>query len=154
MTAAPSRVETFKSVVGELARPFAIIVTGFSVAVTPIIIVCRMAPDRLDLIGAAALVGAGYAGHVGLYGFKSWEVARTGKQAADVEIARTPSAPPPPGTATITAAPDVDVTVRDASTEGTDNDTGARGPAARDAARGPGDRGVGADWRDNPGEGG
>lgn len=84
----------FQSLVGDLARPFSIIVTSASAAVVPVIIVVRIAPDRLDLVAGAALVGALYAGVAGLYWGKSWEQAKVSGQAAEVEKERAKAAAP------------------------------------------------------------
>lgn len=87
-------LEQFKGLVGDLARPFSIVVTAASAAVTPLVIVWRAAPDRLDLSAAALLIGALYTGVGALYWGKSWEVAKVSGQAAEVEKARaaTPAA--------------------------------------------------------------
>ena len=106
-------LDQFKGLCADLARPASILVTSISAAVTPVIVVWRIAPDRLELIAAAALVGAHYAGLGALYWGKSWEQAKVAGQNAEVEKERARSTPQP-GTAQITAAADVDVTVRDA----------------------------------------
>lgn len=108
-----TRLESFRATVGDLARPFAIIVTGLSAAVAPLIIVLRIAPDRLDLVGAAALVGALYAGHVGLYGFRSWEKNTATKADAQVAIEQAKASTAP--ATTVTAPTDATVTVTPAS---------------------------------------
>lgn len=109
-----TKLEATSAFVGAIARPFSIIVTSASAAVTPAVIVWRIAPDRFDLIGAAAFIGALYAGVGALYWGKAWEVTKVGQHTAEVEKAKA-TATPPPGTATITAAADVDVQVRDAT---------------------------------------
>lgn len=81
-------LDTFERLVGNLARPFSIIATSFSAAVVPIVIVWRIAPDRLDLVAAAAFVGALYAGVGALYWGKAWENQKTEKAKAEVEKAR------------------------------------------------------------------
>ena len=86
-------LDRLQAFLGEASRPFAIIITGLSVAVTPLVIAIRMAPDKLDLIGAAALMAALYGGHVGLYASRSWENSKASAQAASVEIAKA-SQPP------------------------------------------------------------
>ncbi|MBJ7410112.1 MAG: hypothetical protein JHD15_07060 [Phenylobacterium sp.] len=88
-------LDGFKGMVADLARPFSILVTSLSAAVTPVIIVIRVAPDRLDLIGAAALVGAHFAGLGALYWGKSWEQAKVAGQNAEVEKVRATANPPP-----------------------------------------------------------
>lgn len=88
-------LDAFKGLVGDLARPFSIIASSFSAAVVPIVIVCRIAPERLELVAAAAFVGALYAGVGTLYWGKSWEQAKVSGQAAEVEKVRAaaPAAP-------------------------------------------------------------
>lgn len=80
-----SRLEQIKGFVGDLARPFAIIVTSGSAAISGVVIATKVNSFE----GAATFIGAVYLGVGALYGAKAWEVARTGKQAADVEIAKT-----------------------------------------------------------------
>lgn len=84
-----------KQFIADLARPFSIIVTSASAAVVPVIVVARMAPDRFDLIGAAAFVGALYAGVAGLYWGKAIEETRKAGQAAEVEKVRAQAVAPP-----------------------------------------------------------
>jgi hypothetical protein len=104
-----SRVDAVRAFIADLARPFAIISTSGAAAWATVTISYRV--DGFE--NAALYMAAVYAGLAGLYGFKSWEQAKAGGHVAEVEKAKV-SAIPPPGTATITAAPDVDVTVRDA----------------------------------------
>lgn len=101
---------TLKEVVGELARPIAIISTSIAAAIATV----RIAWNVTDGNAGAVYIAAVFAGVAALYGAKSWEVARAGKAAADVAIAQASSPTPAPGTAQITAAADVDVTVREA----------------------------------------
>lgn len=103
-------IDQFKGIVADLARPFSIVATSASAAAVPVIVVVRMAPDRFDLIAAAALVGALYAGVGALYWGKAWENTRV-----DTATAKAATGAPPPGTAQITASPDVNVTVREAN---------------------------------------
>lgn len=88
-------LDQFKGLCADLARPASILVTSISAAVTPVIIVWRIAPDRLELIAAAALVGAHYAGLGALYWGKSWEQAKLAGQNAEVEKVRAQASPPP-----------------------------------------------------------
>jgi len=85
----PSRLDQIKGFVGDLARPFAIIATSGAASWSTVIIAQKV--DGFD--SAAIFIGAVFTGVAALYGAKAWEVARTGKQAADIEIAKT-SAPP------------------------------------------------------------
>lgn len=99
VTPPPTRMERLKSFIGDLARPFSIVVTSASAAVTPVIVAVRAAPDRLDLSAASLFVGAIYAGVAGLYWGKAWEVRKQTEKAAEVEVAKVaaaPSAPPAP----------------------------------------------------------
>jgi hypothetical protein len=89
-------LDQFKGMFSDLARPFSIVVTSLSAAVAPVIVVVRIAPDRLELVAAAALVGALYAGVAGLYWGKSWEKRGESKHAADVEKVRAAQGSPPP----------------------------------------------------------
>lgn len=97
-------LDRIKGFLADLARPFSIIATSFSAAVTPVIVVVRMSPDDFDLIAAAALVGALYAGVGALYWGRAWENTRV-----DTAAAKAAPAAPAPGTATVVAAPDVRV---------------------------------------------
>lgn len=80
----PSRLDRIKGFVGDLARPFAIIATSFGATWASIVVAYRV-KDGTD---AALLMAAIFAGVGSLYIGKAWEVSRTGKQAADVEIAK------------------------------------------------------------------
>lgn len=108
-------LDGLKSLVGELARPFAIISTSFG-ATWATIVVAYKVRDGND---GALYIGAVFVGVGAIYIGKAVEVFKTNKAAAEVEIARV-SATPPPGTATITASPDVDVAVREPSTAAPD----------------------------------
>ena len=79
-----TRFDKIKSFIGDLARPFAIISTSFAASWASIVAAYRIenGNDGAIYLGAVAvLVG-------GIYGFKSWENAKTGKQTAEVEIAK------------------------------------------------------------------
>jgi hypothetical protein len=80
----PSRLDVAKGFIGDLARPFAIIVTSYGAAHATIVIAHKVSAFE----GAATFIGAVFLGVGALYGAKAWEVAKTGKQAADVEIAK------------------------------------------------------------------
>jgi len=86
----PSGLDQAKAFIGDLARPFAIIVTSGSAAVSGVVIATKVESFE----GAAIFIGAIYAGVGALFGAKAWENAKTGRQAADVEIAKatTPGA--------------------------------------------------------------
>lgn len=101
----------FKDLVADLARPFSIISTSGSAAFATGVIAWRLE----DMGEAALFIGAVYAGLAGLYGFKSWEEKGKAKAQADVASAAAVAPTPPPGTALVTAAPDVDITVRDST---------------------------------------
>ena len=102
--------DTLKGFIGELARPFAIISTSAAASWATVVVAYKV-QDGND---GAIFIGGVFAGVGALYIGKAVEVFKSNRAAAEVEIAKV-STTPPPGTATITAAPDVDVTVRDAS---------------------------------------
>lgn len=87
-------LDQFKGLVGDLARPFSIIATSASAAVVPVIVVWRTSPERLDLVAAAALVGALYAGVAGLYWGKAWENQKAVSASAEVEKAKASAGAP------------------------------------------------------------
>ncbi len=71
--------------VGEIARPFAIIVTSASAATATVVAAFKV--DGFD--GAAIFIAAVFAGVGALYGAKAWEEAKKSGQAADVKIAES-----------------------------------------------------------------
>lgn len=80
----PSKLDIIKTFIGDLARPFAIYATSLAagVGIVRVAWVVENGNDGAIYLGAVAvLVG-------GIYGFKSWENAKTGKQTAEVEIAK------------------------------------------------------------------
>lgn len=109
MTERASRVDQVKGFVADLARPFAIISTSAAAAWATVDIAQRVNTGE----GGAVLLGVVFGGLSALYVGKAFEVTRIAGHTAEVEKARVASMPPP-GTAQITAAPDVDVTVREA----------------------------------------
>lgn len=88
----PARADQIKAFIGDLARPFAIISTSYAASHATVVIAYKVS----SFSEAAIFIGAVFAGVGALYGAKAWEVARTGKQAAEVEIAK--SATPSPET--------------------------------------------------------
>lgn len=82
---AVSRLDQARTFIGDLARPFSIYVTSTSAAIATVVVAFKV--DSFE--GAAIFIGAVYAGIAGIYGWKSWEQARAGRHAAEVEIART-----------------------------------------------------------------
>lgn len=80
-----ARLEAIKNLIGDLARPLAIILTSLSAAVATITIAFRV--DAFD--DGAIFIAAVYAGVGAIYGAKAWEVAKIGKQRAEVDIARS-----------------------------------------------------------------
>lgn len=78
------RLERIKAFIGDLARPFAIIVTSLSASIATVIVSTRTENGN----DGAILIGAIFVGVAALYGAKSWEVTKTSKQAAEVEIAK------------------------------------------------------------------
>lgn len=78
------RLERIKTFIGDLARPFAIIVTSGGAAWATVVVAYRVENGN----DGAILMGAIFAGVSALYIGKAWEVAKTGKQSAEVEIAK------------------------------------------------------------------
>lgn len=78
------RLERIKTFIGDLARPFAIIVTSGGAAWATVVVAYRVENGN----DGAILMGAIFAGVGALYIGKAWEVAKTGKQSAEVEIAK------------------------------------------------------------------
>lgn len=69
-------LDQFKALVGDLARPYSIVITATSVSAATVI----NAVKGDDLTGAAVFIAAAYAGLAALYGAKSWELTRTHRQ--------------------------------------------------------------------------
>lgn len=80
----PTRAEQIKAFIGDLARPFAIISTSAGASVATVIIAQKVT----GFAEAALFIGAVFTGVGALYTAKAWEVARTGKHAAEVEVAK------------------------------------------------------------------
>ena len=90
-TPPPSTLDEIKGFVGDLARPFAIIVTSASASTATVII----ALNNKDGFSAAAIfIGAVFTGVVGLFGAKAWENAQQAKQTANVAVAQAQSTTP------------------------------------------------------------
>lgn len=98
-----------KSFIADLARPFSIYAASASGAWATVVIADKVTTAEGGALVLGVLAGWGTA----LYAGKAFENTRIAGHSAEVEKARATNTPPP-GTATITAAPDVDVTVRDA----------------------------------------
>ncbi|QFU31493.1 hypothetical protein [Brevundimonas sp. Bb-A] len=73
------------AMVGDLARPLAIIASSFAAAWATVVIAYRVENGN----DGAIFIGAVFAGVGALYIGKAWEIAKTGKQSAEVEIAKT-----------------------------------------------------------------
>lgn len=82
-----TRLDRVKSFIGDLARPFAIIATSFAASWATIVIAYRVENGN----DGAIFIGGVFAGVGALYIGKAWEVAKTGKQTAEVEIAKAKS---------------------------------------------------------------
>ncbi|WP_269715710.1 hypothetical protein [Caulobacter sp. NIBR2454] len=106
-------LDAIKSAVGDLARPLAIISTSFAASWATVVVADKVT-DGND---GAIFMGAVFAGVGALYIGKAFELTRIAGHKAEVQKAQATAAPPP-GATTITAGPDVDVSVREASTEG------------------------------------
>lgn len=89
LSSPPDRLDRIKAFIGDLARPFAIIVTSSAAAIATVII-ARKVSDGND---GAIFIAAVFVGVGSLYLGKAWETARASRAAADVEIARA-TAPP------------------------------------------------------------
>lgn len=98
-----------KSFIADLARPFAIYTTSGAAAWATVDIAARVNSGEAGAMFMAVILGGVSALYVG----KAFENTRIAGHSAEVEKAKASSIPPP-GTAQITAAADVDVTVRDA----------------------------------------
>lgn len=79
-----TRLERIKSFIGDLARPFAIIATSFAASWATIVIAYRVENGN----DGAVFIGGVFVGVGALYIGKAWEVAKAGKQTAEVEIAK------------------------------------------------------------------
>lgn len=87
----PPRLDQIKGFIGDLARPFAIIVTSGAAAAATILIALRVT----SYAEGAIFIGAVYGGLGALYAAKSWELNTQAKQAAGVEIAKAAPMPSP-----------------------------------------------------------
>lgn len=81
----PPALEQWKAFIGDLARPFAIIGTTIGFNHSLVIVAHKLGPDAS---AAAIFIGAAGGVLVGVYGAKSWEMAQSAKQAANVEVAK------------------------------------------------------------------
>lgn len=90
----PTRFDQIKGLIGDLARPFALIALGASCAVG--LHNGTVTADKLGL--ALAALGA-------MYGAKSWETSTAAKASATIEVAKANAAPPPPANDQAPAAP-------------------------------------------------
>ncbi len=79
-----TRLERIKGFIGDLARPFAIIATSFAASWATIVIAYRVENGN----DGAIFIGGVFAGVGALYIGKAWELAKTSKQNAEVEIAK------------------------------------------------------------------
>lgn len=86
----PSRLDQFKAVFGDLARPFAIYSTSLSASIAVVIIA-----TKVKTFGeGATFIGAVFLGVGSIYGAKAWEAVQSGKQAASVEVAKVHASTP------------------------------------------------------------
>lgn len=102
-------IDQIKSAIADIARPFAIISTSGAAAWATVDVARRVSGGS----EGALFIGAVFTGLAALYGFKAWENTRV-----DAAAAKAGPVAPPPGTATLVAAPDVRVeaTVTEADT--------------------------------------
>ena len=80
----PSRMDSVKAFIGDLARPFAIISTSYAASHATVVIAYKVS----SFSEAAIFIGAVFAGVGALFGAKAWENARAGKHATEIEIAK------------------------------------------------------------------
>lgn len=106
-----TRGEAFRVGVGELARPFSIYISSLSASFATGAIAVGAVLREIELSGAAIYIGAVWGGVCALYWGKSWERKEEAKAAAQVEVARHSAPNPPPGGATVIAAPPAEVSV-------------------------------------------
>lgn len=91
----PDLWDRIKTTVGDLARPFAIIVSNGAASIAVIKIAWTISEKSSSWEGAAMFVGAAGAYAGALFGAKAWEVTKTSGQAADLERARVQASPLP-----------------------------------------------------------
>ena len=77
-------LDQFKALIGDLHRPFAVIVASAAGAVATVVVAFKV--DGFE--GAALFIGAVWGGVAGLYWGRAWENARSRRAEADVDIAR------------------------------------------------------------------
>lgn len=92
----PSRMDAVKGLIGDLARPFALVSVAASCAIC--LALPTVGADKLGL--ALAALGA-------MYGAKAWEVASSAKQSVAVGVAQAnaTATPSPVVVAPVVAAP-------------------------------------------------
>ena len=78
------RLERIKTFIGDLARPFAIIVTSGGAAWATVVVAYRVENGN----DGAILMGAIFAGVGALYIGKAWEAVKTKQSDATVEVAK------------------------------------------------------------------
>lgn len=84
----PSGWDKAQAFIGNIARPFSIIWISLCAGIAMIILAWKLD----DPVQAAVFIGAVFAtGLTPLYLGKAWENSKTGKQAAEVEIAKAQS---------------------------------------------------------------
>jgi len=90
----PPRLDHIRTLIGDLARPFAIISTSLSASISGVVIAVKV---HDSFSGASLFMAAVYAGVGALFGAKAWENAKSGQAQANIEIARVGAPQPPPG---------------------------------------------------------
>lgn len=90
MTPPASLLERWTATLGNLARPYTLVIAATASAIATVALAFR----AVDLIAGAAFVAANWSGVGVLYGAKALEEGRKAKAIASVEIAKaqTPSA--------------------------------------------------------------
>ncbi len=79
-----TRLEAIKAFIGDLARPFAIIVTSYAAAHATIVIAGKVENGN----DGAIFAGAYFLGAATLYGAKAIEAINAGRHKRDVEVAQ------------------------------------------------------------------
>lgn len=77
-------LEQFKALIGDLARPYAIVAGATSASIATVIVAWKV--DGFEAAGI--FIGAVWAGVGALYGAKAFEVAAVRKRDSEVEIAK------------------------------------------------------------------
>ena len=89
----PNRLEQIKALIGDLARPFAIIITSGGATAATVIIALK---NDDGFAAAAIFIGAVMAGVATLAGAKAYENVQKAKADATVQVAQAQATTPAP----------------------------------------------------------